>query len=63
MTSLLNRVFVLHYVLIALLLQAVTPEVFSNSGLLGKIVLQRDMNMPHPLVQSTQGHGRTERRA
>lgn len=63
MTILFNQGFVEHYILIALLFQGVTPEVFSNLGLLGKIVLQLDINMPHPSVQSTQGHGRTERRA
>lgn len=63
MTILLNRVFVLYYILIALLFRAVTPEVFSNLGLLGKIVLQCKMKVPHPSVQSTQGHGRTERKA
>lgn len=47
---------------IALLFQVVIPEVFSNLVLLGKIILQCDMNMPHPSVQSIQGHARTERR-
>lgn len=63
MTIQLNRVFVVHYILIALLFQAVTPEVFSNLRLLGKIALRRDRNMPHPSVHSTQGHARTEQRA
>lgn len=63
MTILLNRVFEVHYILIALLFRAVTPEVFSNLVLLGKIILQCDMNMPHPSAQSTQGHARTEGRA
>lgn len=62
MTILPNQAFVVHYTLIALLFQVVTPDVFSNFGLLGKIALWCDMNSPLTSVQSTQGHARTERR-
>lgn len=61
MTILLNWVLAGRLYPKCLLFRAVTPEVCSNFGLLGKIVLRWDM--PHPSKQSSQGHPGTEQRA